>query len=187
MIPVSNWLNILADMRRQMEQLLRELQSEPSRSKERQSALTTLMELVQSMRDLEDRLTDFSAVNPAHWDQVDAAPINQRLAGFRPASDERDWDQLLLRVSEQMERVRNAFHALSKGDGRDDWLSARQRLFQMENRLEALTNRLHGTVYASFLSLQENVEFDDRGERIVIHGPGDDWPDGLTTEQGQFD
>jgi hypothetical protein len=189
MMPVSGWLNALAGIRQEMEQLKQERASGPNRAKERQALWNVLGEWEQSVRELEEHLTAISSDdwNPADWDQVEAAPINQRLTGFQSSADERDWSPLLLRVSEQTERVRNTLHDLSKGEGRDDWMSVKQRLLQIENRLAGLTNRLNGTVYTSFLPLQENIEFDHRGERIVIDGPGDDWPNGLSAEQGQFD
>ncbi|MBN2910607.1 hypothetical protein JQC72_13970 [Polycladomyces sp. WAk] len=189
MLPGSGWLHALADIRREMEQLMQEISSGHDKAKERQALWNAMREWAQSVMELENRLTSLSqdGWNPTSWDQVEAAPINQRLTGFQPMSDKYDWAPLLLRVSEQTERVRNALHNLSKGEGRDDWMSVKQRLLQIENRLAGLTNRLHGTVYASFLPLQENIEFDHRGERIVIHGPGDDWPSGSPAEQGQFD
>ncbi|MDN4594016.1 hypothetical protein [Polycladomyces subterraneus] len=188
-MPVSRWLHALAGIRREIEQLMEEISSGHDRTEERQTLWNALGDWTQSVKELEDRLTPLShsSWNPTHWDQVEAAPINQRLTGFQPVSDENDWAPMLLRVSEQTERVRNALHDLSKGEGRDDWMSIKQRVLQIENRLAGLTNRLHGTVYASFLPFQENIEFDHRGERIVIDGPGDDWSNGLTAEQGQFD
>ncbi|BCU80684.1 hypothetical protein JIR001_04670 [Polycladomyces abyssicola] len=189
MMPVSGWLHALAGIRQEMEQLMQEISSGPGRAEGRQSLWNALGDWVKSVKELEDRLTALSqnGWNPASWDQVEAAPINQRLTGFQSSADERDWAPLLLRISEQTEHVRNTLHDLSKGEGRDDWISVKQRVLQIENRLAGLTNRLHGTVFTSFLPLQENIEFDHRGERIVIDGPGDDWPNVLTAEQGQFD
>ncbi|GAB7386653.1 hypothetical protein BSNK01_04890 [Bacillaceae bacterium] len=131
-----------------------------------------LEQALTSMQMLLPRSVDAAGDSEAtRWNLVETTPADER--SYPRAPDVyAELDKHFTSILEQISLLRGTFSTRYEDVDAEPLPRIREKIEELGNRAELLYNGLFGAITTDWLPLEENLEYDDRGEKVTVNDAG---------------